>query len=419
MRFTILHAFFAYASSVLGLLIVFLLSKRFLRSRTGGLFKSLYVILTMRMLFPFSMFQLFKINANGPVVSQAASYLARYNFPASIHESSRVTGDLPVKLAFVIVFLLVWFSISALLALRDMKKYGDHIMLYRKVPHTSDEQINKIAQKVATITHVRQKVRIVCGTDISTPSYSGLIRPTVYLPSRERTDEELLNTLQHEYTHIANRDAWVKMFVLTCKNILFINPMLHIIFPSLDQACEHHCEHKMSQTFIDKKSRILSYGNTLSKAMEVPLPKNKRPARFASLLTGNVNSIKKKEEQKKIILHRLRTMAEDAEKTRYAGHIFAVIVVFVLSFATITIMPNEIAYASDNGIAFQAEEIVEGREGVVCLLDCKDGTYHLYVDGDFMIPVEFETGKADEGLLVFDTVEEIQNYVMEVKNAKN
>lgn len=418
MRFTLLHAIFAYASSVLGLLVIYALSKVFLRSRTGALFKSLYVILTLRMFFPFSIFQLFSLNGSAPVFSQAASYLARYNLPASIHDSSRVTAIIPTKLIFVAVLLLAWLSISTLITLRDMRKYGNHILAYRKARHTSDEQINRVAREAAAITRVRQNVRIVCGKDILTPSYSGLIRPTIYLPKRERTDEELLNTLQHEYTHIAHKDAWVKMFVLISKNLLFINPLVPVVFPSLDQACEHHCEHKMSRTFTDKKSRILSYGNTLVKAMEATLLESKRPAHFSSLLIGHTGGKRKKEKQKRLILHRLNTMAEDAEKTRFPIHIVAAIAVFMLSFVSIAIAPIEIANASDGGLLLQ-EEVVEGREGAVCLLDCKDGTYHLYVDGEFTMPVEFESGKPDSGFLVFDTVEEIQNYVMEVKNAAN
>lgn len=415
MRFSLFGLIIAYLTSVVGLFVLKRLSKRFLRSKNGLLFKFSFLIFAMRMLFPFHIVpglflppQIF----NSPIGS-AVSYLGQYNVPMSIHDNSRVTSGIPLQLILITSAAIIWVCMAAWRVYGDIKVYGCFIWSFRKAKHTIDEQVNRVAARAKAITSIKTNVRIIYDEAISLPTYSGLLRPTIYLPKVQRTDDALFSVLHHEYTHIAHKDAWWKMLYMFMKDFMFINPMLHRTFEEFDQSCEHHCDASISKTYSSKRQYI-SYFSAIQNAL-VAHEDIIRQNPFSVALTGNTNDAGKR---KNVALFRMQTMNADANKVKHGRHAVILLLLATLTFSSVAFTP----YNTNLGLSYGEEGIntgyiVEGREGIVCLLDCKDGIYHLYVDGAFMMPIEFEDGKADEGFVVFDTIEEIQSYVMEVKYA--
>lgn len=104
-------------------------------------------------------------------------------------------------------------------------------------------------------------VRLYRSKAASSPMAFGLWRPTVVIPCRTYTDEELMLVFRHELTHIARKDALFKWIALLGASIHWYNPFIYLLLRQLNDACELSCDEKM-MVLCDRQQQLL-YGRLL------------------------------------------------------------------------------------------------------------------------------------------------------------
>jgi len=107
----------------------------------------------------------------------------------------------------------------------------------------------------------------------ATPMLVGIFRPTIVLPDREYSEEQLHSIIFHELTHMRRWDIPVKwLFLLACA-LHWFNPLVWFAQREIDRICELSCDELVIRD-MDARGRQ-NYGNTLifvATNKKIPLP---------------------------------------------------------------------------------------------------------------------------------------------------
>ncbi len=127
--------------------------------------------------------------------------------------------------------------------------------------------------ELANFTDKRVTVRVWENT--SSPFMTGIFRPTLVLPARELTEEQLNNILRHEMTHFKRHDILYKWFVSLVKCLHWFNPVIWYVSAQINTECEISCDMAAVQNMNGNEE--MSYINTIlsllhnGKSNKIPL----------------------------------------------------------------------------------------------------------------------------------------------------
>ncbi|MCL1821182.1 MAG: M56 family metallopeptidase, partial [Oscillospiraceae bacterium] len=162
----------------------------------------------------------------------------------------------------------------------------------------------------------------------ATPMLFGVLRPSIILPDREYTAEQLRAVLLHELTHLRRKDVLVKwLSVLSCAAHWF-NPVVWLMRREIDRACELACD-SASVRNLDAAGRQ-NYGETLIYVAA----ENKMP--HAVLLTTMCNANISFAWEKKALKERLGAILKNKKHTRVAL-ILSVVLILAVSGTAIAL----------------------------------------------------------------------------------
>ncbi|MCH5209554.1 MAG: M56 family metallopeptidase [Oscillospiraceae bacterium] len=109
----------------------------------------------------------------------------------------------------------------------------------------------------------------------ASPFMTGIFRPTLVMPARELTEEQLNNILRHEMTHFKRHDILYKWFVTIVKCLHWFNPVIWYVSKQINTECEISCD--MAVTLAMNKTQEMSYIDTVlallptGKTKQIPL----------------------------------------------------------------------------------------------------------------------------------------------------
>ena len=121
----------------------------------------------------------------------------------------------------------------------------------------------------------RRKITVRIWENTSSPFMTGIFKPTLVLPARELTEEQLNNILRHEMTHFKRHDILYKWFVTIVKCLHWFNPVIWYVAKQINTECEISCD--MAVTLEMDKTQEMSYIDTVlsllptKKAKQIPL----------------------------------------------------------------------------------------------------------------------------------------------------
>ena len=167
--------------------------------------------------------------------------------------------------------------------------------------------------ELANFTDKRVAVRVWENT--SSPFMTGIFKPTLVLPERELTEEQLNNILRHEITHFKRHDILYKWFVSLVKCLHWFNPVIWYMSAQINTECEISCDMAAVQNMNGNEE--MSYINTI-----LSLLHNGRSNKIP--LTTQMASSKR-------VLKRRFTMIRNKRKTsKFVSALSAVIAVVML-----------------------------------------------------------------------------------------
>lgn len=109
--------------------------------------------------------------------------------------------------------------------------------------------------------YTAQKVRVRVWENTASPFMTGMVRPTLILPKKELSEEQLHNILRHEMTHVKRHDILYKWFAEFVKCVHWFNPAAWYVSKQIAAECEISCDMAVTKNMTG--SEEMSYVNTI------------------------------------------------------------------------------------------------------------------------------------------------------------
>lgn len=112
-----------------------------------------------------------------------------------------------------------------------------------------------------TLNYTNRKITVRAGRDLSSPFMLGVFRPTLVLPDKELSAQQLNNILLHEMTHFHRKDILYKWFMLLVRLVHWFNPIVYYVARQINNECEISCD--LSVVSCMNRDEQMSYINTI------------------------------------------------------------------------------------------------------------------------------------------------------------
>ena len=165
------------------------------------------------------------------------------------------------------ILAYLWLTGLVLLMLTNLIGYIRLIIKMRK------NSVVVSCPELMNFTDKRVTVRVWANT--ASPFMTGIFRPTLVLPARELTEEQLNNILRHEMTHFKRHDILYKWLVSFVKCVHWFNPVIWYVSKQINMECEISCD--MAVTLEMSRAQEMSYIDTVlsllptGKTKQIPL----------------------------------------------------------------------------------------------------------------------------------------------------
>lgn len=237
----------------------------------------------------------------------------------------------------------------------------------------------------------KAKFRLVTSKELSTPCIFGVVKPYIGMPEMELKSEEIYLVIKHEMLHYYRGDMIVKILCEALKAIYWWNPFVYMLGDLVASMQEINVDFRIVRGM--PQMQQLEYVDCLVKVAR-NREKRKRENRW---------EISFRKESPSEVNKRIRLMLKNQEisgsKTTAS---------FLLSagiLCLIVIGPNILTFEPYAIPEKDAIGSVAGKEGVIFYLDNRDGTYDIYIDGQyFKTTVEI----FDKYIPVYNNLEEVK-----------
>lgn len=245
-------------------------------------------------------------------------------------------------------------------------------------------------QKLYTCVESRQyqnvEIRIV--EEIQSPMLTGLFKPTILLPNRLFSEQELSFIVSHELIHVNNHDLLLKYFFEIVLAIYWWIPYIYILRKQLNQVLELRVDEQITATFHEQQK--IHYIETLLKIAKETTTQPAYPALEVRFLP----------EQKQIV-HRSKMILHNQVSTNFTSLIIIGLISIWFVFSLFTIEP----YSVDNDTAETTFEITPENSFLIRT----DSGYDLYYNDSFLLDIPDLDGSPDfKKLKKYDSLEEVK-----------
>lgn len=212
------------------------------------------------------------------------------------------------------IFSTVWLIGAVLLFLIKIVSY----LIFLIKIHKQSTVIS--CPEVKAYTNRKVKTRV--SDTICSPLMIGIIRPTLLLPEREITPEQLQNVLAHEVTHLRRNDILYKWFVSVVKCIHWFNPAIYFVSRQINIDCEISCDLAVVKNMNAEQEK--GYMETI---LSLLARNNSKAIPLTTGMTGNKKTLKRRF----IMIKRRKNIGK---VTQVLSTILAVIILSTTVFAS-------------------------------------------------------------------------------------
>lgn len=134
-----------------------------------------------------------------------------------------------------------------------------------------------------------KKITVRKSAAVSSPFIAGLIKPVLYLPEGDISEQNLTNILRHEITHLNRYDLQYKWFAFFVKCIHWFNPLIYAVSHEINESCEISCDAAATGGMTEEEEN--SYMNTILILISSSKQKN---AALTSSMANSKKQIKRR-----------------------------------------------------------------------------------------------------------------------------
>lgn len=207
-----------------GLIIILILRHNltfFMKHSTWCLFL-LFIFLVIRVLLPLDMTKAIVINSDKV-------------YPWLLEKLNTLMFESELTIGYILLW--IWVLGSIILFSKDIYQFIKEIQIIRKLVLIDDEQVNRISKE-----EFAQNVKIFVSPSIVEPKVTGILKPYIYLPIIDITDDGLRLILKHEICHILGGDIIIKLFYTIIKDLFWWNPLTCLFQYEVENLLELRCD---------------------------------------------------------------------------------------------------------------------------------------------------------------------------------
>lgn len=324
--------------------------------------------------------------------SPVASNIPIFNVYAEICWFLRDTlfywRGIPVSIMMLLQILWVAGGIaSALYRIHGYAMTHRRIRSYRRLKKPEfAEAVKRINEELGR----KARFRLVTSKELGTPCIFGVFRPYIGIPEVELRPEEIYLVMKHEMLHYYRGDMVIKILCEALKTVYWWNPFVYMLGSLVSSMQEINVDFRVVRGLSEMEQ--LEYVDCLVKVARHRVKRKRENHWEISFRKESPSEIHKR------IGLMIKNQEISGKKTTASFLLSAGILgVIVLCPNILTFEPYAIP-----------EEKVEGsvgvKEGGIYCLDNKNGTYDVYVDGQYFKTV---TELFDEHIPVYNTLEEV------------
>ncbi len=243
------------------------------------------------------------------------------------------------------MIFVVWAAGAVLFIIKTALEQHAFMSAVKRLSRPAGAKVNKLIDELTDRLSIWQAVKAVELEEVSTPMIVGLFSPTIILPKREFSEEELRLILKHELIHFKSKDLFIKAFMLLSQGVNWFNPFFGLFAKSAMQECEMYCDERVmaGETDQSKKLYCQSILNTAAEAAK-PI------SRLTPVLSSSFNMGKEGLKQ------RLKTILSVKKKYGLGIISCAVAALIVLSGCAF----SENRYQSEGDLGYEETSAISG-----------------------------------------------------------
>lgn len=273
-----------------------------------------------------------------------------------------------MSLNLIVVFYTIWLIGTIYVFAKKTFAYL-HMMKKVKKFDKADSNLNRILETITAEHKIKNRFILVTCKTVTVPMILGLVTPIIIIPEVELTEKEWRFIISHEIAHYKNGDTLVKFLLEFFIAVYWWNPFVYLLKKQVLRLLELNVDTYISKSWKDdEKIEYVEFLVKLTKK-QYGFPKNNWSAAFASDAIS--------------VTQRANILIGTNEKQS----IIATIIVFCISFI-IMFMPVFFIFEPYYILPEHAEDTHEFSYENIYYIKNADGTYDLYMDGEYMITQE-------------------------------
>ena len=216
---------------------------------------------------------------------------------------------------------------------------------------------NSQAVRVASRLKCNYEIRV--SPELNIAFTAGVLKPVIYIPAIDFSDEQMYYILCHELTHIRSHDSLKSLLFLVIEAVFWWNPLSHISLDEIDNILELQCDSRVADR-IDE-DQLQEYLDTILYVIKNAVDgKVNAPGRMAHAITRDFD-VKQRFE----LLNRRNE--RKPKHIRYA--LCACIVsVFILSyFVIVQVYYPQGGFANEINTSSECYIMTDGEEYYLCI----------------------------------------------------
>lgn len=272
-----------------------------------------------------------------------------------------------------ILFLAVWISGIVCIVCSTIRNYMRLYRIIPRFPNLADDSASKVSEILTAIYNtnpVRHPVKKVIHTRfVSTPCVIGFFSPVIFLPDSDFTQEELYCILFHELSHLRHMDfIWMLLTEILCI-LNWWNPFVILLRKRLSDILEYHADNATFSSLPPTKRELyldclIKVARSQQRKQSQSLPEMTLP--FSKASPGSTTC-------------RVLRLINTESYSSFTNYFIKGIAVLMLFASTLFIF--EPSWIPDEEIS---GEVFSLNEDNSYLRMQADGTYDLYIDGNYI-----------------------------------
>lgn len=252
------------------------------------------------------------------------------------------------NLVLIMIIYGCFLTVSFIIILHEMLKYYQLIKIITKQNDKVGIHENKIIDKSKKQLEIRQEIKGITSTYITTPMTAKIFHPVIILPKYINVKKsELKYLIYHEMVHIKHKDVFLRFLGLFIIAIHWYNPFSYLLFYTLNHINELYSDEIVTAN-LSKKEKY-SYCNIMISLLENDKYKRKQNGSTLSSFIGN--STKKQLEE------RIDNIMRTKKEYKFAGFLMGVFCIIGGSIISFLYQPPKIINAETYDTSYQSGEI--------------------------------------------------------------